>query len=306
MHARLAMGTATILLAGLAWFAHGGSDPATALSEEDVVRLFVQGMPTAELVRKIESAPGNYDLSDEMVEELRIAGIPEGVLEAMIRRQAEMHSIVDTAEPPVEPAAPRLIVRLNPDWKASRDKPLPTLLALDVVDPDLAQRLGLRSSDVPITDLGIAVFCRTADHVPDHWRSKSPLGRDFENSARHRMLVFISGADSTPASKLRNTMSKLFMTPGVRDSIADLNVLKLEIPKQLAIELEPGIAHDLTLGIVLNIGGRNYLTLADERDSVVLDETKPTTIAAVLRGSSKNPLSARVKFLDETALLQAE
>jgi hypothetical protein len=301
MTARLALATATILLASLAWFAHGEIDAPTALTEEDVVRLFVQGMPADELVRKIETSPGSYDLSDEMVEELKIAGIPEKVLNAMIRRQAEMHAVVDTAEPQTRPGRPRLIVRLNPDWKATDDKPLPKLLALDAVDPDLAQRLGLRSSDQPITDLGIALFCRTADHVPDHWRSKTPLGRDFGNSARHRMLVFLSGADSTPASKLRNTMSKMFMAPGMRDSIADLNVLSLEIPERLAIEIDPGVAHDLTLGIVLNIGGRNYLTLTDTRDSVLVGNASDTTISAELRGSSKNPLSARVKFLDETA-----
>ena len=57
----------------------------------------------------------------------------------------------------------------------------------------------------------------------------------------------------------------------------------------------------LTLGIVLNIGGRNYLTLTDTRDSVLVGDASDTTISAELRGSSKNPLSARVKFLDETA-----
>ena len=103
------------------------------------------------------------------------------------------------------------------------------------------------------------------------------------------MLAYISGADSKPAA------------PGARDSLADLNVLSLEIPERLTVELEPGVAHDLTLGIVVRIGDRNYLMMADERDSVVLGESGDTTIRATLRAGSKNPLRARVEFLQETA-----
>jgi len=301
MAARLVLGIATILLAGFVWVAHGDTDPPEVLSEEDVVRLFVQGVPADELIRKIETSPGNYDLSDEMVEELTIAGIPEAVLAAMIRRQAETHPVVSGAGAKTESGAPRLIVRLNPDWKPNGDETRPLLLALDAIGPELAERLGTRSGDLPISDLGIALFCRTADHVPDHWRSKSPLGRDFVNTARHRMLAYISGADSKPAGKFRTKMSKLLMSPGARDSLADLNVLSLEIPERLTVELEPGVAHDLTLGIVVRIGDRNYLMLADERDSVVLGESGDTTIRATLRAGSKNPLRGCVKFLQETA-----
>lgn len=289
MAARLVLGIATILLAGFVWVAHGDTDPPEMLSEEDVVRLFVQGVPADELIRKIETSPGNYDLSDEMVEELTIAGIPEAVLAAMIRRQAETHPVVSEAGAKTESGTPRLIVRLNPDWKPNGDETRPLLLALDAIGPELAEHLGTRSGDLPISDLGIALFCRTADHVPDHWRSKSPLGRDFVNTARHRMLAYISGADSKPAA------------PGARDSLADLNVLSLEIPERLTVELEPGVAHDLTLGIVVRIGDRNYLMMADERDSVVLGESGDTTIRATLRAGSKNPLRARVEFLQETA-----
>lgn len=289
MAARLVLGIATILLAGFVWVAHGDTDPPEVLSEEDVVRLFVQGVPADELIRKIETSPGNYDLSDEMVEELTIAGIPEAVLAAMIRRQAETHPVVSEAGAKTESGTPRLIVRLNPDWKPNGDETRPLLLALDAIGPELAEHLGTRSGDLPISDLGIALFCRTADHVPDHWRSKSPLGRDFVNTARHRMLAYISGADSKPAA------------PGARDSLADLNVLSLEIPERLTVELEPGVAHDLTLGIVVRIGDRNYLMMADERDSVVLGESGDTTIRATLRAGSKNPLRARVEFLQETA-----
>ena len=114
------------------------------------------------------------------------------------------------------------------------------------------------------------------------------------------MLVFLSGAKSTPASKLRNSLTKLFMAPGARDSLADLNVLSLEIPSHLGIELTPGVEHDLSLGITLRIGDRTYLALVDERDGVILAEDGETTLTAILRGGTKNPLKARVEFLNET------
>jgi len=161
----------------------------------------------------------------------------------------------------------------------------------------LVQTLGLRDTDVSITDLGIALFCRTADHVPDHWRSKSPLGRDFARVPRHRILVFVSGAEKSPASKLRNKLTKLVMAPGARDSIEDLQVLSLAIPDHLSVELEAGVVHDLALGIALRIGDRHYLTLGDERDGVVLADEGDTTLTAILRGGKKNPLKARVEFL---------
>ncbi len=70
MAGRLALGIVTILLVGFVCVAHGDTDPPATLSEEDVVRLFVHGVPADELIRKIETSPGDYDLSDEMIEEL--------------------------------------------------------------------------------------------------------------------------------------------------------------------------------------------------------------------------------------------
>ena len=299
MTVRHALGIVTILLASFAGSVDARTDPPAVLTEEDVVRMFVQGVGEDELIRKIETSPGEYDLSDEMVEELKIAGIPDTVLQAMIRRQAEMQPVAEQPLAVDASGAPRLVLRLNPEWKGPEGQVLPLLRTLDSVDPELAQSLGLRSNELPITDLAIALFCRTADHVPDHWRSRTPLGRDFTRAPRHRMLVFVSGAESNPASKFRNTLNKLVMAPGARDALADLNVLSLEVPDQLSVELEPGVSHDLTLGIALQIGDRHYLALAAERDGVVLDEGGETTLAAILRGGRKNPLKARIEFVED-------
>jgi hypothetical protein len=296
--ARRILTLTTGLLAGLAWSVFGQADAPETINEEDVVRMFVQGMDEDTLIGQIETLPGQYDLSDEMLDELRIAGIPETVLQAMLRRQAELHPAIEEIEVGTANGLPRLIVRLNPDWKPGDDKSRPVLRALDSIDSDLAQTLGLRSVEDPITDISIALFCRTSDHVPDHWRSKTPLGRDFGAVPRHRMLAFHSGAQSKPASKLRNSLTKLIMAPGARESIADLNVLSLEVPDHLDIEVTAGVAHDLTLGIALRIGERNYLTLSAERSGVVVADSGETRVAAILRGGTKNPLKARVEFLE--------
>ena len=82
---------AAILLASLLGIAVGKSDEPQVLTEEDIVRMFVQGVDPDELIREINTSPGEYDLSDEMLDELRIAGIPEPILQAMLRRQAKLH-----------------------------------------------------------------------------------------------------------------------------------------------------------------------------------------------------------------------
>ncbi|NIM00663.1 MAG: hypothetical protein GTN89_07235 [Acidobacteria bacterium] len=292
MEVRLPAGLMVALLAfSVAWSAQ------ESLTQEDVVRLFVQGMDKDALIAKIESSPGDYDVSEDMLDELRIAGIPDEVLQAMVRRQAELRAASEEVAADEPSAGPRLVLRLNPNWKPSGDESLPVLRVLDSIDPETAEQLELRSQDLRITDIGIALMCKTADHVPDHWRSKSPLGRDFR-APRHRLLAFVSGAESSPASKLRNTLGKIMMAPGMRDSLADLNVLTLEIPQDLGVPLEPGVAHDLVLGITLRVGDRTYLVMADEREGVVLTDQEETTLAAVLRGGNKNPLKAQVKFID--------
>jgi hypothetical protein len=213
------------------------------------------------------------------------------VLAAMRQRQLQFAPAPAAAEP----AAGRLVVRLNPD--RDPDKARPVLQMLDAVEPKLAEALELRGADMPVTDIGVALFCRTPDHVPDQWRSKSPLGRDFR-VARHRMLAYASGASSEPAAKWRDRVGKLGMARAWRESMADLHVLTFEVPEQLEADLQPGTAHDLSLGIVIRVGQKYYLASYDEYDGVLLEESGETTMLADLRGHTKDPFKARVEFYD--------
>jgi len=272
------------------------AEDAKVLTEQDVVLLHVRGMPADELIRKISESEVEFDISEEMLEEMRIAGIPEEVLAAMKRRQAS----VAPAPPPgtavlVHEGGAKLVVKLNPDREPG-EKPA-TVTALNLVDPRLAEALGIRSGEPTITDLAIGLYCRTPDHVPDHWRSKSPIGRDF-NIARHVMLEFITGASSEPAAKWRDSLSKMVKAQVWRESMAELQLLKLEIPDELVVELEPGVGHDLSLALAMTIGGRSYVALFDQIDGVVVEEGEEKTLLADLSSRKKDPLKATVSFRD--------
>jgi hypothetical protein len=285
---------AAIALLALLLGAGAAAQDAALLTEQDVVQLHVRGTSVAELLRTIAQSSVEFDVSEEMLEELRIAGIPDEVVEAMVRRQAEM----TPAAPPgtavvTREAGARLLVKLNPDRKPG--DPPATITALNQVDPKLAEALGIRSGEPTITDLAIALYCRTADHVPDHWRSKSPLGRDF-NVSRHAILTFLPGARSEPAAQWRDRLSKMVKAQVWRESMTGLELLTLEVPDELVVELEPGVAHDLSLALAMQIGGRSYVAIVDERDGVIVEPGEEKTLTADLRSRKKDPLKATVGF----------
>ena len=85
--------------------------------------------------------------------------------------------------------------------------------------------------------LAVVLLCRTATHVPDHWRNQTPLGRDFSSVPRHRLLAFLAGARKTKAGKIRQSLSKLALSPGERESTPELAVLELEIPETVTPSL---------------------------------------------------------------------
>ena len=49
--------------------------------------MFVAGATSEEMVREIESREPELDVSPEMLDELRQAGLPRAVIDAMVRRQ---------------------------------------------------------------------------------------------------------------------------------------------------------------------------------------------------------------------------
>jgi len=262
---------------------------AAPMSDEDVVRLYVSGTAVDEIIEKINSSEVAFDLSEDMLDELRLAGLPSELIEAMIARQEE----IDGGQaPPIEEQAPAgalLRININPDGGAGKGKPL---RVLDLIEDQTHEQLKLRTDSPTFTDMAIFLACRTQDHVPDQWRGKSPLGRDFIGVQRHRMLHFHSGAALADLSRWKKLLM-LHQRPGEPDP----RLLELELPTEIAVELEPGVAHDLTLGIAMRTEERFYLIAFDELDGLVLEEER--SVNAEIRGGRDFMRSSlKVRFRD--------
>ena len=69
--------------------------------------------------------------------------------------------------------------------------------------------------------------------------------------------------------------------------------IKLDLPPSIEVPLEPGIEHDLTLGLAVQIGGR-YRRVTDARwDGLLLDDDG-LEVEAIVKG--RRPGRLRVRF----------
>jgi hypothetical protein len=111
--------------------------PPAPLTNEDIVRMVVGGASEAAIVEAIQTHPEAFDLSDDILPELKLAGVSEPILTAMRRR----HAASTPAPAPVEaPARGRrhVVVTLNAGAALSR-----TLRVPDWADEDMKQRFQL-------------------------------------------------------------------------------------------------------------------------------------------------------------------
>jgi hypothetical protein len=297
--ARAAASLALVLTAALSQAAATGEkipprEAPAPFRNEDVVRMLVAGRPAAEVIAAIRSADTAFDLTDVMAQELRLAGVPAAVLSAMAARQAELDRTRARAAPPAAVPEPRaegpallvVILRPGPTHGESGGVLFPTRL-----DDDTARALQAGASDEEreVTDLAVFLACRTPDHVPDAWRSRTPLGGDFVSVARHRMLAFHAGAARLPASKA---------PPGAR---LPRDLLALSLPVELRAEVEPGIVHDLVVGVAIRAGDR-YLEIAEARKDGVIVGPAGLSLAATLSTTGKEgPLNVEVRLNGDAA-----
>jgi hypothetical protein len=292
---------AMLILLAAAPGADSGDTAEQPLTDEDVVRMVVMGTPAADIVDRIRDSEVAFDLSDEMVGELRAAGIPNEIIQAMKERQRELDAerAPSDAEPAeaAAPEPPMLRIRLNPGWKPDEDQPRPRIRLLDTIDPATYENLRLRGTAPQFTNVALVLLCRTQDHVPDHWRSKSPLGRDFVFTPRHKLLAFLPGVERKELGKLQQLASELSVVPGQRGSLPVPGVLTYEIPESIEVPLEPGVIHDLTLGLAVQAEDRYFLVAADDRDETTLPEEGLDVEAEVSGGQDKAIESLAARFL---------
>jgi len=269
---RIARSVAPALLALAVFCVVAAQDDTPPMTDEEVVRMFAAGRAAGEIIGEIERRRPDFDLSPEMLEELRNVRLPEAVLRAMIARQTEQRREMLAARELEETASrPRLLIRLNPDGQTT------TVSLVRSVDPQFAAEweLGNAPEDRELADLALFVACLKGDHVPDQWRSKSPLGRDFFSPMpRHELLVFLSSAPGEGAED-----------PGGRR-------VTLDLPPTIEVPLVADESHDLMIGLALQVGGHYRRLRSDLWREVVLGE-EGLVLPAVVKGRSFRRIRAR-------------
>ncbi len=255
------------------------TDANAVLRLEDVVRWHVAGVSEQEIVRRIAAAQVDFDLADDMVEELRLAGIPDAVLRAMAARQDELHpkaSPVPEAGVAVAPNTTSLVLALR---GRSADA-APRLRLPTRVPKEIAAQLKLEDPAAEVTGVAIYVACVRAPHVPSYWRAASPLGRDFTSMPRHEMLAFVPlGTGSAPPERS----------------------IDVEVPSRIDVPIDAADTHDLSVGIAVRIGDRHYRVTSDVWPGLV-PRDHPDGIEAILEsGGTLAGLAVRFARAEPTA-----
>jgi hypothetical protein len=185
-------GAAAVALA--AWLlaaVPGQSGPPRPLLNEDVVRMVMTGVPERAILERMATSPVAFDLTPEMIAELRAAGVGERILEAMRRRQAAMlrrEPPAAPAPPPAEAGAVEIVFESDPRADDPSER---TAIALAALPPGLPRRGGQEVATM--TDMAFALLCLTPEHVPDHWDLRTPIAA----APRHQTLLFRAGAART-------------------------------------------------------------------------------------------------------------
>jgi hypothetical protein len=262
---------AVIAIAAIVLTPRARPEDEAPLRTEDVVRMLVSGGDPSAIVSEIRSRPVDFDVSEEMLDELRIAGVPPEIIKAMQERHAELHPAEPVAgpRPQVEEFVtdvPLLVIEFDLPVTATDDEREPSPPALyfpGALPAPAAQALQLGDGSEPVEVEGIAIFiaCRTAIHVPDYWRSKSPLGRDFVSMPRHRMIAFHGGDARLRRADLPTDAAK--RVTRVSD---DVGYVRVEIPDLLEAAIDLGEVHDLSFGVAIQVGGRFLRIVSDDRD----------------------------------------
>jgi len=122
------------------------------MTNEDVVRLVAAGTPESEILDAIRTKPAAFDVSEEMIQELRLAGVPDSVVAAMKARTT----------PPPAPAPdrpPRGTAAVAVALSGTK-----TLKCPAFADEDVKARLHLPKEieERQVKDLAIFLACTTA------------------------------------------------------------------------------------------------------------------------------------------------
>jgi hypothetical protein len=214
------------------------------------VRMLVAGRSPSEIAALVRTSEVDFDLSEEMLVELRSAGVSEELLAVMRARQEETRPAPEPASEPERPA--RQLPRPGlPTVEVTLAVAPSRIFHPDRLEDAQARPLGVgpKPAQRRVEDLAVFVLCTSADHVPDHWRSASPLGQDGA-TPRHQLLAFHEGAARVERRDVSSAVRRKFPEP--RGDEPAPGWLALEIPP-LTLALESGVAHDLAFGVAVRM-----------------------------------------------------
>jgi hypothetical protein len=239
-----------------------GHSTTTPLTNEDVVRMVMTRTPEKEVLAAIDKRPVDFDLSVEMVAELRQAGVGETVIEAMRRRQAAMPK---TQVSPTPTPAPGRTGTLRIDFPvAAGDDKSPaefSAIALKSLPKGMRRRGGMEVG--LMSDMALVVLCISADHVPDHWDTRSPL----QGAPRHELLLFRPGSAT--------------------EKIKGHEVLYLAHQPSYEIPLPEG-THNIVVGAAgKQAGSGTWRLLQSDGARLTIDEGRSTRVAVEARSAIK-------------------
>jgi hypothetical protein len=153
------------------------ADEAEVLTNEDVVRMAASGMPAERIVERIAASDCRFDVAPDMIEELRLAGVPETVLDAMVAKARS------SGPPPAPTPAPAAAGRVEIVFEDAPDGPPEASSALF---PTRLSRRGSLRDPVPV-QVALGVLCTDSVHAPDAWMRRTPMDEEFP---RHHVLFF--------------------------------------------------------------------------------------------------------------------
>ena len=266
---RLTAGALALVIAAAASLqpAAAASRAGAPLTNEDVVRLVMTGTPEKDVLAAIDGQPVDFDLSADMVDELRRAGVHGTVIEAMRRRQAAMPK-TETSPTPTPP--PGRTGTLRVEFAAAEggdaSKAEVSAIALKSLPRGMRRRGGVEVG--LMTDMALAILCISSDHVPDHWDARSPL----QGAPRHELLLFRPGSAT--------------------DTIKGHEVLYLDHQPSYEVSLPEG-THNIVVGAAgKQAGSGTWRLLESDGARITLVSGRTTRVAVEARSGIKGSAMA--------------
>lgn len=222
-----------VLLAGVLVLACSTVLPLSAaeaapLTNEDVVRMVMSGLEEDRILERIRSSPAAFDVAPGILEELRVAGVPERVIDAMVEKARSRTRDAPLPPAPESPGAAPAPGRIEVTFavdpareRASNSVVSPAQVTWQEKEGDPEQILPAR--------LAFVVACMEPTHAPDHWKTVTRLSDDVP---RHHLLMLEESTKTIEGQE---------------------RFVYLDFPAVWSAEVEPGL-HRGGVGVVVKLG----------------------------------------------------